>query len=71
VRRRIRDGVGLGRLFECEIGSEMFAFSLDRLADVHRFLPQILEIFSEPDVENWYATSAGFLWEPTSNVSIV
>jgi hypothetical protein len=62
----------IGPLSECNVGSEMFAFYLDRLVDVHRFSPQILEVFSsEPDVESWYPMIAGFLWEPTSNVSIV
>jgi hypothetical protein len=32
-------------LFECELGSEMFTFYLDRLVDVHRFSPQIFEVF--------------------------
>jgi hypothetical protein len=37
--------------FDCELGSEMFIFYLNRLADVHRFLPQMLELlFSEPDI---------------------
>jgi hypothetical protein len=50
----------------------MFPFYLDRLVDAHRFSPQRLEVlFSEPDVENWYAMIAGFLWEPASNVSYV
>jgi hypothetical protein len=50
----------------------MFAFYLDRLADVHRFSPQILEIlFCEPGIETLYVTIAGFLWEPTNDVSII
>jgi hypothetical protein len=62
----------IGPLFECEVGGEIFAFSLHLLADVHRFSPRILEaLFSESDVANWYTTVAGFLWEPTSNVSIM
>jgi hypothetical protein len=34
----------IGPLYECEIGSEMFAFYLDRLAGIHRFSPQILAV---------------------------
>jgi hypothetical protein len=39
-------GLVIGPLFECEVGSEMFAFDLNRLVDVHRFSPQIFEVFS-------------------------
>jgi hypothetical protein len=68
-----RRGVGFatalvtGQFSECEVGSKMFAFDLDRLADIDRFSPQMLEVlFSEPDSENGYAMIASFLWEPTS-----
>jgi hypothetical protein len=50
----------IGPLSECEVGSEMFTFYLDRLADFHWFSPplpnnDIIERFTRADQETEYS----------------